>query len=412
MNTTSIALGFLTLVIVVWTSLIALYRRPLQRLWREPVLRRPIVIIESDDWGPGPPEHADALSALIERLTAHRDATGRAAVMTIGAILAIPDNAAMRKEGFQRYLRTTLLDSSAAGVRNALIQGRDRGVLALHLHGFEHLWPPALLQAIARDDQVRDWAMSRSGFETECLPSELQSRWVDGSTRPSRPLADTAIDTAVADEIETFKACFGEPPCVAVPPTFVWTESVERAWAAHGVSVIVTPGRRLTGRDADGQAGRIDRQIHNGAKAESGVTYLVRDLYFEPLLGHTAEQALIGVQMQSRLGRPSLLETHRFNFVQDALNSQRSLRELDDFLSGVRQHLPEVRFMSAMELAVHYAQPDREWIESNVFVRLRIFIRRAATISRLRKLAWLTGLALPVALFQLLSGFALLRLKL
>ncbi len=41
--------------------LLAVYRRELWRLWREPVLRLPILIIESDDWGAGPLAQAVAL---------------------------------------------------------------------------------------------------------------------------------------------------------------------------------------------------------------------------------------------------------------------------------------------------------------------------------------------------------------
>ena len=37
------------------------HARTLIRLWREPALAAPVVIVESDDWGPGPVEDAEVL---------------------------------------------------------------------------------------------------------------------------------------------------------------------------------------------------------------------------------------------------------------------------------------------------------------------------------------------------------------
>jgi hypothetical protein len=36
---------------------------PVRAAWREPVLRHPVLIIESDDWGPGPAQQAKPSAA-------------------------------------------------------------------------------------------------------------------------------------------------------------------------------------------------------------------------------------------------------------------------------------------------------------------------------------------------------------
>ena len=46
--------------------LLAIYRREIGRLWREPVFRHPVLLVESDDWGPGPVEDAE-VSAFAKR---------------------------------------------------------------------------------------------------------------------------------------------------------------------------------------------------------------------------------------------------------------------------------------------------------------------------------------------------------
>ena len=45
---------------------------------------------------------------------------------------------------------------------------------------------------------------------------------------------------------------FGAKPEVVVPPTFVWNDAVESAWAHAGVHIGVTPGVRNGSRDANG----------------------------------------------------------------------------------------------------------------------------------------------------------------
>src|SRR3569833_4577887 len=84
-------------------------------LWREPVLRRPVLIFESDDWGPGDATHAEALRRLCEILGRYRDAEGHHPVMTLGMVLALPDRERMRVE--KKYVALSLADARYAELR-------------------------------------------------------------------------------------------------------------------------------------------------------------------------------------------------------------------------------------------------------------------------------------------------------
>ena len=143
----------------------------------------------------------------------------------------------------------------------------------------------------------------------------VQSRWVDASVLPSRCLNANEVQLAAQEEVVTFQQIFGTIPRVAVPPTFIWNEDVEKAWAAAGITVVITPGNRFESRDVSGRPVGKGRAIHNGQSSENNIIYLVRDDYFEPSLGHTALQALGQLSAKTRLGRPTLYETHRFNFL-------------------------------------------------------------------------------------------------
>jgi hypothetical protein len=211
---------------------------------------------------------------------------------------------------------------------------------------------------------------------------------------PSRALDATDVRQAVAREAADYAALFGEKPGVAVATTFVWNEAVEAAWAQAGIEAVVTPGRRATCRTADGQPGCVDRKMLDGERSPAGPVYLVRDVYFEPALGHAPERLADGLVARARQGRACLVETHRFNFLQapDA-----SLAALDAGLLAALQACPALRFVSPLELARAMRTRDPAWIENRIGPRLAAWRARLDEIPRFRRVARWSGLALPLA---------------
>ncbi len=381
-------LAWLLLVV----GLLLAWNRQLLALWREPVMRHPILIVESDDWGAGPLEQAEAFTAIADCLARYRDSQGRSPVMTVALILALPEpnDAAHPRQ----------LDAPEfAPILAALHAGIARGVLAPQLHGMTHFWPPALARAALVQPQVAAW-LAAPGL-TEQLPSALQSRWTDASELPSPPLADADIRAAVATEIAVYTRLLGVPPLVVVPPTFIWTAEVEAAWSAAGVRVLVTPGRRFTCRDGAGRPAGVDRTMRNAERGAGDLLYLVRDDYFEPLFGHTPEKALTALARKTALGRPCLLETHRSNFLAAAGGDlAKSLTALDSLYQQALTTHAGVRFMSCAELGQALYINDPVWIEQDRQRRFTIWLRRAANLPRFGKAARLTGL---LSLFNLFT---------
>jgi hypothetical protein len=389
--------------LVAATALLALiYRRPLSAAWREPVLRAPVLILESDDWGYGPSVQADRLARIADVLASCSDAAGRHPVATLGIILAGPDTQRIRADGCRTYYRLTLGEPALSPVLDAVMSGSARGLFAPQLHGLEHFWPASLMRSAANDAAVRDW-LTRDAFPaTEKLPSPLQSRWVDASVLPANPLPEHDVERAVLEEARVFAAVMGSTPEVVVPATFLWTDAVERAWVRAGVRVVVTPGVRNETRDADGRVVAGAVHFFNGQRAPDGAIYVVRDAYFEPALGQTHEHALAALRSKARAARPALLEMHRFNFIGDSRSAQTALDELRALLESAVAGFPSLQFMSTAELARSY-RDGSSLIESRIGTRLHFFIRRLTEVSGLRKLAWLTGAALPACLAYLLT---------
>jgi hypothetical protein len=385
----------LAAILLLWTAVLLAFVGPLAARWREPVLKSPVLVIESDDWGAGPLAQADALMHLKPMLQRVRDHSGRPAVMTLGVVLEVPDGARIAASNCTEYHALPLADARFDGVRAAMQDGIQSGVFAPQLHGQCHYWPPAVLAAAQADESVRDWLTAPEPAATEDLPSSLQSRWVDASSLPSRALASEAIRQAAVAEATDYQAIFGCAPQVAVATTFVWNDAVEDAWAQAGVAAIITPGRRATCRNAAGQPGCVDATMLTGERSLARQTYLVRDVYFEPAWGHSPQRLLDGLLARTRQGRACLAETHRFNFLQ-ALDA--SLATLEAGLNAALTACPNLRFISPVELARAMQSRDPVWIETRIKPRLAAWCARLDEIPRFRRLARLSGLALPLTL--------------
>lgn len=390
----SVALGVLILGYSCAPVLIA--------LWREPVFKRPVFIIESDDWGPGDESDAQQLDRIAGLLAQFKNRSGRSPMLTLGIVLAIPDTRLMR-EDLRNYRRLLLSDDRFASILRAIRRGFNRGVFSPHLHALEHYWPAALMAAAKRDEHTRGWLTQTSVPRTEDLPAPLQSRWIDASVLPSSPLPVDAIKDAVNEETAAFAAIFHQPARVVVPPTFIWDDRVEAAWGAAGVRVIVTPGKRYEGRNCAGAPDRAGPRIYNGSKGAGDLIYVVRDDYFEPALGHRAEQGLQALTRKTGAGRPTLFETHRFNFIGEVAAAEMAIAELERMLKLVLEEFPDVLFMSTLEMADGIRQRGPELIEQSMVRRLHVWLVRLGEIPRFRKLAWLTGIMIPALLLFLVT---------
>jgi hypothetical protein len=382
--------------LLVQVVLLFVYRHALAAYWREPVLRYPVLVFESDDWGAGPLEQAQALDALRQILKGHRDQSGCYPVMTLGLILSIADTQAMRAAKESAYIRLALDHARFEPVLTALRAGINEGVFVPQMHGLEHYWPPAVIAAARADVQVAEWLKTNGIALSEDLPPRLQSRWIDAASLPSHPLPEAEIYAAVAEEVKVYMQIFGAKPAIAVPTTFVWSDVVERALAAHGVSCIITPGTRYESRDGQGRPSGDGKVILNGERGQGEVMYLVRNNYFEPKLGHRAEKGLDALALQTTCGRPTLLETHRFNFLGNPAQSKAALVELDRLLAEARAHYSELRFLSTQDIADAIASQDTSLIAIAPRARVHAWLVRISQMSRFWKLARFTGLIVPL----------------
>ncbi|MEZ0148383.1 MAG: hypothetical protein AB9Q19_03555 [Candidatus Reddybacter sp.] len=108
------------------------------KTWRELYLEEAVVVVESDDWGPGDEMHVMWLKGLLENFSSIKDSTGRSAVLTADVVLVVPDGKAIKETGYSQYQRKLLCDSFPE-IFDQLKKGIKDGILVPQLHGLEHL---------------------------------------------------------------------------------------------------------------------------------------------------------------------------------------------------------------------------------------------------------------------------------
>lgn len=369
----------------------------LRALWQEPVLRVPVLIFESDDWGAGPIEQAAVLQRLRALLMKYRDARGGHPVMTLGITLAAPQ-VHEGEDATLHYARRFLDHPGQVTILEAVRAGIADGVFAAQLHGMEHFMPELLCSVAQHDDVLKAWLLGGERY-SELLPEQLQSRWTDARRLPSSPLPDALVDAAVAAEVGEFVRIFGVLPTVVVPPTFVWTRRVETAWARHGVRMLVNCGTRFIGRDAAGRPESDGSRLRNGDVC-SGLLSVVRDAYFEPVKGHRGADVAELLTSYTACGRPLLLETHRSNFTVLNPRAEQAFAELEQALQLALVRFPTLRFLSTVELGEAILAHDPALLETSFRRRVCTWIQRAVRQTSFQRYARVTGVN---ALLRLLS---------
>ncbi len=411
----------LALIIIWWIaclSLLWLWKKDLfKKTWREPYFHETLVLIESDDWGPGGEIHADRLQSLLECLAQHKDSIGRNAILTADIVLAVPDTAAISNSSPPSYHRR-FLEFGFPNIHKAMMEGIRQETLVPQLHGLEHLNGEAFTACYVAKDPRVDQAFSDTGWwDWETLDSPLQGHYVDGSHLPTTPITSDLARDIITKATKTFEQIFGQPSHSTVAPCYLWNHVIAEIWYEHGIRYIQTAGYRCTSRDVDGMYQQDPPLIRPGDQSDGGQCYLVRNVMYEPVDGKntpdTAFKEAIEVYQQAL---PITISTHRYNYTRGDEAFDNSLAGLDHLLSHMRDTLPHLRFLSSPELGTAMEsslEPIQNHFSGTKWPPVRrlsdikkisaFFYRLKKRHPKLLKLCLITGLIIPASIITMLG---------
>jgi hypothetical protein len=331
---------------------------------------RPLVLLQSDDWGrvgvrdregyeqlrangiklgENPYDYysletAEDVIALRDMLKRHRDATGRPACIVMNFLMANLDFQEMAETGFQGLNLMPLSHGlpgawKRPGLFEAYRQGISDEVFYPALHGLTHFCRLAVERALRapgdRNNLLRTlwkaetpyvyWRMPWIGYEY-CNPEKPQAGFLDAETQKR----------LIAEATREFQKFFSTVPLSACAPGYRANNDTHRAWSQCGVRVA-----------QNGSGGAVPPHMDKWEMLN-----LHRTIDIEPFeRGLPLEKYMQLAERCFERGVPAIVSMHSINF-HSSLKDFRgpALRVLDEFLSALEAKHPDLLYVHDMNL--------------------------------------------------------------
>lgn len=345
--------------------------------WRT---NRKIVVIESDDWGSirmpskevydkllsaGYPvnlnqyERLDSLASkddlelLFELLSSFTDINGNHPIITANCVVANPDFAKIKADGFQNY-HFELIDETFKRYPNhennieIWKKGNQEGLFHPQFHAREHLNVSKFMKALAEGDKDVHFGFHNS------MPGNIgKDKTRKGNYYVQATYYENEVDkqnklSIYLEGLDIFEQTFGYRSETIIPPNYTWNRDFNQFVVNKGVRFI--QGQRKMREPA------IDKDIYyhrfQGRRNRAGLINLVRNVTFEPSIrpiSNQVERTLSEIAAAFRMRKPAIISSHRINYVGflDEKNRDNTLILLKKIITTTQQKWPDIEFMTS-----------------------------------------------------------------
>jgi len=348
----------------------------IRRLWRRaqrsfPVecfyFDRPLVLLQSDDWGrvglrdrqgleqlrsmgmalgdhaydSYTLETAEDLAALATLLARHHDSTGRAACLGMNFVVANVDFARVKADGFGGIALLPLSQGLPEGwVRPGLFEayreGIAAGVYSPGLHGTTHFCRPAVERHIAdageRGVMLRTLWTAGTPYIYWRMPWIGYENWDPEPPAENRFLGSEMQRALVGGAVGMFAGLFARLPRSACAPGYRANDDTHKTWAQHGIRV------------AQNGTGTLAPPHFNGY----GILHLQRSIDFEPAVAAkvSLEECLATADACFARGVPAIVSIHSVNFHSSVRDFRsRTLSLLGQFFQALKAKHPSLLYL-------------------------------------------------------------------
>jgi hypothetical protein len=333
---------------------------------------RPLVVLQSDDWGRvgisgraaweelrslglnlGESaydfyslETAEDVAAITLLLRRHRDSIARRACLGMNFILANVEFAKIGAGDFREIHLRTLANGfpegwSRPGLFEAYRAGMDWGVLSPALHGLTHFCRTAVTRYL--NDRGERGILLRTLWEARVPYIYWRMPWVgfeywDAEQHPDESFLSpqnqkNLIDTAA----KAFADFFLRSPRSACAPGYRANCATHKAWAANGIRVAQNGLGHMIAPHFD----------------ENGILHLYRSIDFEPAVHESFSLAacLRSAQDYFARGLPLIVSVHSINFHSTLKNfCSHTITLLDEFLTGLEANNEDLLYLRDEDL--------------------------------------------------------------
>lgn len=333
---------------------------------------RPIVLLQSDDWGRVglrdqdglhdleaaglklgerpydfyTLETADDLAALSRVLMGHRDSNGGHPIVEMNFVPCNLDFTRMGSEEYRQLHLLPLVEGlpqgwNRPGLIDAYRSGIVDGVFHAALHGSTHFCRHAVERSLERRDQRTEllqtlwkastpyihWRMPWIGFEY----------WDPERAEDERFLPVESQREFIGQTIGWFAKLFSSLPHSACAPGYRANDDTHLIWSQHGIQIAQNgPGALIP--------------PHFG---RHGIFHLYRTVEFEPSTDErfSIESALLQAKACFKRGIPAVVSVHSINFHSTVKDFRtRTLVDLDQFFSALESSYPDLLYLHDQQL--------------------------------------------------------------
>jgi hypothetical protein len=347
------------------------------------VFGRPLVVLQSDDWGRvGVRDHegwealhalglnlgernydfysletAEDVGAIISLLSRHRDSNGRPACLGMNFIMANVDFPKIRADNLRQIHLCSLADGlpdgwNRPGLFEAYRHGISAGVLSPALHGATHFCLPAVERNL--NDPGERGSLLRMFWKADVPYIHWRMPWIGfeysepGQNGREVFLGPEIQEKMITDAVKTFTQLFSKTPRSACAPGYRANKNTHLAWTKHGIQVAQNgPGSNLPPHF------EVHGEVQNKEKCEASLLHLYRTLDFEPSNGQevSVEACVRMAENSFARGIPAIISVHSINFHSTLKDFRsRTLTLLDEFLTALESKYPDLLYVRDEDL--------------------------------------------------------------
>lgn len=333
---------------------------------------RPLVLLQSDDWGrAGLRDHdgleqlrsaglilgerpydfytletADDLAALSSVLMRHRDSSGRHPSLAMNFVPANLDFVKMKAADYRVLELLPLADGlpggwSRPGLLDAYRAGIAAGLFCPALHGSTHFCRTAVERRIENGHEeavlLRKLWLSGTPYIHWRMPWIGYEYWDPEQDEEERFLTAAMQQQLVGQTVGAFAKLFSLLPRSACAPGYRANEDTHRAWAQHGIRVAQNGPGFLMPPHFDAY----------------GILHVYRTVEFEPAtdLRFSLESSLAQAQASFKAGIPAIVSMHSINLHSTVRDFRRAtLKYLDAFFTALEAQNPDLLFLRNEDL--------------------------------------------------------------
>lgn len=299
---------------------------------------------------------SEDLSSLFEVLSSFKDSSGREIVLTPVSIVANPDFEKIRESDFQKYyyepidLTLNKYDRCKDSFK-LWKEGIENRLFVPQFHGREHLNVRVWMRALQNGHGFLRKAFNRGiwGISTQDDPEiglEIQAAFdfVDpGDLEYHKEL--------IVSGLNLFEKLFNYRAAFFVPPNGPFSSSLEKVCFDEGLKYLSVAKLQT---EPLGDFKTRKRYHWIGQNSRSGLTYLTRNCFFEPVQQGRdwVDSCMHEISSAFKWKKPAVISSHRVNYI-GALckeNRENGLRQLEMLIKEIVKAWPDAEFLTSAEL--------------------------------------------------------------